>query len=295
MDYDQLLQQVLIYIDAHLQDDLSADALAMVTGFSTYHFCRVFEWRIGYPVMEYVRGRRLAFAAAELSSDKKILDIALRYGFETHSGFSKAFRRHFGCPPEIYRRHAHYTPPALPQLAQTQKYAIGGIVMEPKIVTLPATLLAGYTIRSTNTEGNNNKEIPAFWQAYLSDGRMEALHDQPFVKSHAEYGACFPCDAASGTFEYMIGVEAKEGAAIPEGFCARTMPAATYAVFTTPPTVRTQFTTAIQGTWRFIYSEWFGLSGYEFAPGCCDFELYDERCMDDNACVCDIYIPVIKK
>lgn len=294
MNYDQSLQQVLLYIDAHLQDDLNADALAAVAGFSTYHFCRVFAWRVGYSVMDYVRGRRLAFAACELSGGKKVIDIALAYGFETHSGFSKAFRRHFGSTPEAYRMHARFDPPALPSLTKMQEYSIGGIVMEPKIVSLPAIHLAGYVIKTRN-DGSNNREIPAFWSACLSDGRISALHAQSFMKSPTEYGACLPCNAETGEFEYMIGVETVEGAAVPAGFAERVLPPATYAVFATPPTEKPAFTETIQGTWQFIYSEWFPNSGYEYAPGCVDFELYDDRCMSDTGAVCDIYIPVVKK
>jgi len=295
MDYDRLLQRVLEHIDAHLQDDLSAEALAAVAGFSTYHFCRVFSWRVGYSVMDYVRGRRLAYAAAELSGGKKIIDIAMMYGFETHSGFSKAFRRRFGCPPEVYRRHAHQDLPAPPSLALMEKYRIGGIVMEPKFVTKPAVKLAGHRIRTTDTAGENNKAIPAFWQAYLHDGRMDRLHKETFLKNHAEYGACFPPDPATGEFDYVIGVEVKDGATVPEGYHVCTIPAATYAVFSTPPSDEAHLVQSIQGTWSYIFNEWFPNSGYEYAPGCADYELYDERKMAAANKAIDICIPVVKK
>ena len=295
MDYDQLIQKVLEHIDAHLQDDLSAEVLAKVAGFSVYHFYHVFAFRVGYPVMEYVRNRRLAFAAAELSSGKKVIDIALMYGFETHSGFSKAFRRRFGCSPEVYRLHTHRGAPAPPSLSKMEKYLIGGIVMEPRFVSKPAIKLAGHMIKTTDTAGENSKTIPAFWGAYLSDGRMEKLHKEPFLKAHAEYGACFPVDQDTGEFEYVIGVEVIEGAAVPAGYHVCELPAATYAVFSTPPSDDEHFTQNIQGTWVYIFNEWFPSSGYEYAPGCVDFELYDERCMSDTGKVVDIFIPVVKK
>ena len=106
MDYIEILQEMLSYIDTHIREKLSVEKLAARAGFSPYHFCRVFQWEVGYSIMEYVRNRRLAYAAAELSTGRRIVDIAVDYGFETHSGFSKAFRRYFGCPPEVYRFHA---------------------------------------------------------------------------------------------------------------------------------------------------------------------------------------------
>ena len=295
MDYDQILQRVLEHIDAHLQDDLNADALANLAGFSTYHFCRVFAWRVGYSVMDYVRSRRLAYAAAELSSGQKVIDIAMAYGFETHSGFSKAFRRYFGCSPEVYRLHAHRGAPAPPSLSKMEKYLIGGIVMEPKFVTKPAIKLAGHKIRTVDTAGENSKTIPAFWSAYMSDGRMEKLHGESFLKNHNEYGACFSMDPDTGEFDYVIGVEIADGATVPAGYHTCELPPATYAVFSTPPADEAHFSQNIQGTWGFIFNEWFPSSGYEYAPDCVDFELYDERCMSETGKVCDICIPVVKK
>ncbi len=295
LDYAAILQRVLDYVDDHLGDTLSADVLASVAGFSPYHFCRVFQWTVGHPVMEYVRQRRLAFAAAELAGGRRILDIALEYGFETHSGFSKAFRRHFGCAPETYRMHAHSARPARPSLAQTAKYVSGGIVMEPKFVSLPKIRLAGYEITTTTADGQNSKDIPAFWQAYMADGRVKTLHGAGFVTDHAEYGACFLVGPETGEMVYIIGVKAGDDADVPGGFAVRELPAATYAVFSTPPSEAANFTQNIQGVWQFIFGEWFPASGYEYMPGGVDFELYDERCMAETGRVCDVYIPVVKK
>lgn len=295
METAAILQAILEHIDAHLGENLSPERLASRAGFSMWHFCRVFRWATGYSPMEYVRGRRLAFAAHALCGAARIIDLSLEYGFETHSGFSKAFRRHFGCPPEVYRLHAACPLPKPPSLTLSNQYATGGIVMEPRFVTLPAIRIAGYKLRTTAEGGENSKKIPAFWNAYMADGRCEKLHGEGFVKSHAEYGACFPADPETGEFDYAIGVEVKEGASVPAEYGTFEIPAAIYAVFSTPPCNGQNFTAAIQGVWQFAFNEWFPKSGCEYAPGCADFELYDERCMTENAKVCDIYIPVARK
>lgn len=294
MDTLTILQSTLAYIDAHLGEELTPEKLSARAGFSVFHFCRVFRWAVGYSVMEYVRQRRLAFAAHALGTGERILDIALSCGFETHAGFSKAFRRHFGCPPEVYRLHAAMAAPALPDLVLNHQYEIGGIVMEPKFIKRPATTIAGYSIRTKSEEGENMRAIPAFWAAYMADGRCERLHKESFVKNHAEYGACFPENPETGEFIYVIGVAADAEAAKAQGYGAFTVPAATYAVFSTPPCNGENFVPSIQGLWRFIFNEWFPNSGYEYAPGCVDYELYDERCMSENGKVCDICIPVTK-
>ena len=289
---------MLRYIDNNIRENLSVEKLAARAGFSPYHFCRVFQWGTGYPIMEYVRNRRLAYAASELNSGRRIIDIAADYGFETHSGFTKAFRRYFGCTPEIYRMHASYDVPKLPILEKTKLYVSGGIVMEPKMVKKPAIRIAGFVINTRNTEGENSKDIPRFWADYTTDGRQEKLHSESFFKNHNEYGACFAEDPANGRFEYVIGLEIKDDldfAGIPEKYHTCTIPEAIYAVFSSPPADDAGFVSSIQGTWRYILSEWFPASGYEYDGNGADFELYDERCMSETAKVCDIYIPVVKK
>ncbi|MDR3173410.1 MAG: AraC family transcriptional regulator [Treponema sp.] len=285
---------MLQYIDANIKEKLNIEKLAARAGFSPYHFCRVFQWGVGYSIMEYVRNRRLFYAASEFASGRRIADIAADYGFETHSGFSKAFRRYFGCPPEKYREHASFDIPKLPILERTKKYVSGGIVMEPKMVKKSSVKLAGFTLKTMTRDRENIREIPKFWDAYMTDGRMEKLYGETFLESHAEYGVCFSEDPENGDMVYVIGVEVKEGRSVPGGYHICTVPEALYAVFTTPPADESNFAPSIQGTWDYIYSEWFPDSGYEFDSGGLDFELYDERCRDTTGKIIDIYIPVVE-
>jgi AraC family transcriptional regulator len=295
LDYIEILQEMLRYIDEHIKEKLNFEKLAARAGFSPYHFCRVFQWEVGYSLMDYVRNRRLFYAASELASERRIVDLAVDYGFETHSGFSKAFRRYFGCSPEKYRQHASFDVPKLPVLKKTKKYVSGGIVMEPKMVKKEAVKIAGFAIKTCTKDGANKKEIPQYWQDYLHDGRCEKLHGESFVKNHAEYGACFPTNMEKGEHGYVIGVEVKEDVTIPDTYHVCTVPQALYAVFTTPPAEASNFVASIQGTWDYIYSEWFPNSGYEFDEKGVDYELYDERCMKETGKIIDICIPVVKK
>ncbi|MCL1812732.1 MAG: AraC family transcriptional regulator [Treponema sp.] len=287
---------MLRYIDIHIKEKLNVEKLAARAGFSPYHFCRVFQWEVGYSLMEYVRNRRLFYAASELATGRKIVDISVDYSFETHSGFTKAFSRYFGCSPEKYREHASFDVPKLPILKKTKQYVSGGIVMEPKMIKKPAITIAGFSIKTKTKDGENFKAIPQFWQDYCTDGRQEKIHKESFLKSREEYGACFPENPGNGEFEYVIGLEVKDGHDIPKSYHVCTIPEALYAVFTTPPVDNdANFSSTIQGTWKYIFSEWFPASGYEFAPNAVDFEFYDERCMAETNKVMDIYIPVVKK
>lgn len=294
MEYAQEIQKVLEYVDNHLQEELTMEILAQQIGFSAYHFCRMFRGETGYSVMEYVRRRRLAFAAAELNTSKKIIDVAVEYGFETHSGFSKAFKRFYACSPEAYRRHAVCKKPELPSVHTVKKYLTGGVIMEPKVETKPSIRLAGFAIKTTAEGKQNIKDIPAFWTAYMTDGRMMRLHKEDFVQMHVEYGVCLAAEEGSGTFDYMIGVEVEEKDQIPPEYHVAVLPPATYAVFSSPPASAENFAGSIQGTWQYIFNEWLPHSGYEYLEGGADLERYDERCMSENGKVCDIYVPVKK-
>jgi AraC family transcriptional regulator len=174
--------------------------------------------------------------------------------------------------------------------------------MEPKIVSLSAIKLAGYIINTTSRDDENLKAIPKFWADYVSDGRMEKLHGESFIKSHTEYGACFPENPATGDFEYIIGVEVRDADArgidageVPPAYRIREVPAAVYAVFSSHPADGAGFPAAIQGMWRCIFAEWLPGAAYQIDPNGVNFELYDERCMSENDKVCDIYIPILKR
>jgi AraC family transcriptional regulator len=295
LDYIEILQEMLFYIDENIKEKLDIEKLAARGCFSPFHFSRVFHWEAGYSIMEYVRNRRLFYAASEFTSYRRIVDIALDYGFETHSGFSKAFRRYFGCSPEKYHKHASFDVPKIPVLIKTKQYVNGGIVMEPKMIKKESFKLVGFLLKTRTTKGENHKDIPKFWYDYFHNGNKEKLHSESFLKNHTEFGACFPENPENGEFNYVIGVEVKDGHDIPKEYHVCKIPEALYAVFSTPPTAIENFSNQIQGTWNYIFSEWFPNSGYEFENGKVDFEFYDERCMGEANNVCDIYIPVVKK
>jgi len=295
LDYIDILQEMLQYIDENIKEKLSVEKLAARAGFSPYHFCRVFQWEVGYSIMEYVRNRRLFFAASEFNSGRRIIDIAIDYGFETYSGFARAFRRYFSCSPDVYRIYASYNVPKLPVLEKNKQYVRGGIIMEPMIMKKDAIKIAGFALKTTTIGGQNKIEIPKFWQEYINNGRRNKLHSENFVKRPIDFGASFMTNPEDDEFVYVIGVEVKEGYEVSNEYHVCTIPEALYAVFSTPPVDEADFTKEIQGTEGYIFSEWFPNSGYEFADGKVDFELYDDRYKGEKGYGCDIHIPVIKR
>lgn len=93
------LQKAIDYIEDHLLEDLQYNEAAQCFS-SEYHFQRVFSILCGYAVCEYVRRRRLSLAATELASTHiKVVDAALKYGYESPDSFSRAFQRFHGVLP----------------------------------------------------------------------------------------------------------------------------------------------------------------------------------------------------
>ena len=105
MDYFMLIQKSVDYIENNLDKSFQINDLARSAYCSDAHFSRVFRAIVGVSAMEYVRNRRLSLASRELFLTKqKILDIALKYGYETPEAFAKAFKRFHGISPIICRK-----------------------------------------------------------------------------------------------------------------------------------------------------------------------------------------------
>ncbi|MCM3718974.1 AraC family transcriptional regulator [Fictibacillus phosphorivorans] len=291
MDYKVSIQRTLDYIEENLHERITLEELAELACFSPFHYHRVFHFVVGESVMDYVRKRRLTQAAIRLiESDEKVIDIALDLGFQYQESFNRAFKKNFGVSPRQYR-NATFIPKSLHQKAYLSRSSFtGGISMEMKLVTKPAFNLIGYELKTRNVDGENNREVPKFWQHYLQNN-LGAKIPSPLNKN--ELGLCTDYNMTTGEFVYIIGMEVEEGTPVPEGLVYRGFPKKEYAVFTTPKATEENFPSSIQSTWVEIYSKWFPSSEYE-QEGSLEFELYDERCLGKEKQI-DIYIPVIKR
>ena len=99
MDYTVSVEKSKEYIKEHLNEELTAEKIANHAGYSVFHFCRVFKKETGKSLMSYVREVRLELAAKDIENGEAALDVAIKYGFDTQSGFSRAYKRKFGERP----------------------------------------------------------------------------------------------------------------------------------------------------------------------------------------------------
>jgi AraC family transcriptional regulator len=291
-----LLQQIIDYIEDHIRDEIDPEDLAKIAGYSPYHFYRIFQKHTGYTLMDYVVKRRLQYALHELVHGKKVIQIAMDYGFDTHAGFTKAFKKCFGSPPSLYKIHG---PKSLPQkldLISIHQKNTGGIVLQPMIVNSPSFTVAGKTFDIKIGKVSYTRDAPAFWdQEGLADGSIERLlYKSLSPKKHGEYCINLSNTKLEDRFIYLFAVDLDQGTSLPDGLTPLQIPAATYAVFRTPLVEVENFASAIKGTWRYILEDWFPQSSYEVDEKSFDFEYYDEHChyWDYDRIYMEIHIPI---
>lgn len=291
MNYRENLDRCIEFMEDHIKEEITVEEVASQTGYSLYHFCRVFNLCMGVSVMDYIRRRRLSLAATELSKGRKVIDIALEYGFETSSGFTKAFRKGFGCSPTQF----------IEQRAENTRvgtiFEVGGYSRKPVIVKKPAFMVAGYGIKTNITGGNYTKDIASFWINYEGENLENKMYQILNPKKHGEVGLYVPLSEA-GNASYLLGVIVDDFSKVEDDMLTVEVPEAEYAVFTTTPVDTTndeeqrEFAKMITGTWKYIFEDWFRSSGYIYDERKLDFEFYDERCHHRKDTVMDIYIPV---
>ncbi|WP_340022309.1 helix-turn-helix domain-containing protein [Paenibacillus sp. FSL K6-1096] len=291
MNYSREIGRSIEYIEEHLRENLTAEQIAAHAGYSLYHFCRMFSQVQSMPVMEYVRSRRLSLAAVDLFHGRRITDIALEYGFETPGGFAKAFRKTYGYSPSQYAvRMNGYVRDRL-------EYDIREYIAEPVLVTRPAFNVAGYGIETDVEAGHATQDVASFWYHYEGDNLEDQMYAKLNPPRHGEVGLCIPADAG-GNAVYLLGVIVDDFNLVTSDMLTAVVPAAQYAVFTTPPVDATDtarpetFAEVVKSTWRYIFEDWFPGSGYVHDEGKLNFEFYDERCHARVDSVMEIYVPV---
>jgi len=98
-------KEILQYIETHIMDEINVTDIASVLGYSASHINKIFNTYSLFPIMDYIRRKKLYSAANELNTGRKLIDISLDYGYETPAGFYKAFKSVFGCSPTEYRNN----------------------------------------------------------------------------------------------------------------------------------------------------------------------------------------------
>ena len=97
------MKQILKYIYEHLKENISLKQISDIAGYSEFHFSRMFKKSTGSTLQAYIIKRRLIKSSEDIVNGKRIIDVALEYGWESHSGFTKSFKKEFGFSPSLLK------------------------------------------------------------------------------------------------------------------------------------------------------------------------------------------------
>lgn len=112
------MQRIIDLIEETLDADISPQELADRAGYSLWHFLHLFREATGMPLSRWRMRRRLAHALWHISGGMRVTDAALRWGFDTRSGFFRAFRREYGCSPAVFIVNHRVRRPSPPKLKE---------------------------------------------------------------------------------------------------------------------------------------------------------------------------------
>lgn len=290
MDWITGISKAIDYIEEHITEPTDYARAAKEAYSSPFNFQRVFALLCGYTLGDYVRMRRLTLAGEELlSTDAKVIDVALKYGYDSPESFSRAFTRFRGVSPSAVRKGA-----AIRSFSRicVKLILTGGSIMEYRIEKKQAAKIICRRREFTKPgDDYTNREIPEFWNECGRDGSMQKLCG--YIKDSAQFkgllGVCFSTEMTDSGFPYGIGAE-YDGESDPQDFEIVEIPAYTYAVFT----VRGKMPDAFRETYRKICTEFFPQSGYEYGNGV-EIEAYPSADVQNPDYSCEIWIAVKPK
>lgn len=283
MNYIRSLQLAIMYMEEHILEPITYNEVAKHVCMSSFNFHRTFSLVTGVNVKEYMRNRRLSLAGQELlKKDNKVIDIALKYGYESPESFTKAFSRFHGITPKMAKHYGKYLNMYDPLVITINIQ--GGKKMEYRIEERNgiSLLVKKEKFKNEIVEDVNNTEISDFWDACIRQGVLKELFK--YSSNQDTYGVCAPISKNSGYFTYGIGI-AYSGDAIPEGYEKWQLTHATWAVFICPTK------DAINSVWQKIFNEFIPNSHYEIANET-DFEFYSS---EETEYFCEIWLPITEK
>lgn len=117
MQIPEIIKSSLDYIEQNLKTDITAEELARMANYSTFHYYRLFSSVMESSVSSYILKRRLDHALSEIAAGRKAIDVVLEYGFDTYAGFYKAFTKMYGCSPKKYLSIYNHHKPKKPEVA----------------------------------------------------------------------------------------------------------------------------------------------------------------------------------
>lgn len=281
MEWITRLNNAINYIEEHLCDTIDYDEVAKLACCSTYHFQRMFAYMADTTLSEYIRRRRMSKAAVDLQSGSaKIIDIALKYGYDSPTAFNRAFKSIHGVAPSKIRTDG-VSIKAFPPISF--KITIKGAQqMEYRIENKDTFRIIGVSKPLCHEIEKNFEVVPKMWQTATVDGTIPRLASMMNGEPMGLLGVSV-CNEEN--WRYFIAVSSNHE--IDDTLQEYTVPASTWAIFSGTGSGK-----SLQELEKRIVTEWLPTSGYEYgnAP---DIEVYLNA--DPQNAKYEVWIPVVKK
>ncbi len=298
MEWLDRLNDALTYMENHLDGEISYETAARLACTSVYHFGRMFSYILGIPLSEYLRRRRMTKAALELQQGGKVLDVALRYGYESPTAFNRAFQSVHGVTPSAAQKPGTILK-AFPRIGfqisikgevgmeyrivKKESFRVVGVRDPIQITPLPDKSGVGKDFDPAEV-AESFERVPLFWQETAERGKIAQICSMIDKEPLGLLGVSDCSDEGGSNFYYIAASTDKP---VPEGMYECKIPACTWAIFPGEG-----LPSSIQDLMKHIYAEWLPASGYEWANAP-DIEVY----LDDNPehMKYEVWLPVIQK
>ena len=286
MNWTEGIQSAIDYIEDHITEELDFNDIAARAACSAFYFQRIFGALCGLTLGEYIRSRRLSLAGNDIvSTDEKVIDIAMKYGYSSPDSFTRAFTAFHGITPtEARQRKA-----GLRSFSRLRVQIIlkGGNTMEYRIIEKEAFTVLEKVERHTVAGAQNLNTIPEFWGRAEKEGVIDTLlshaSDREFV-----FGTCYGNGHTdSEEFDYGIAVKCAPDTIAPEGYRVNTIPARKWVAAECTGAMPD----AIQKLWHEMCAEFFPTSGYKPTYEM-DIEAYPDGDMTSPGYKSQIWIPI---
>ena len=284
MEWIDKMNSALDYIEENLDKEIDYEIIAMKACCSSYNFQRMFSFIADVSLGEYIRRRKLTKAALELQKEgSRVLDVALKYGYDSPVSFARAFTSLHGVTPSEGKKEGA-TLKSYPRIS-FKIYIKGVEEMNYRIEKERGFKLLGKRKNITTKNGENFIEIPKFWQQSCKDGTCDKLMGLCDDSNKAMYGVCY--NFATDEFDYMIAVNSNKD--VEEKYEVLDVPELTWVKFE----CRGKMPEAQQNVWKRIFTEWLPTSGYEHDEGP-EIEWYSNGDMNSDNYLSEIWIPIKK-
>ncbi|WP_199884060.1 AraC family transcriptional regulator [Anaerosinus massiliensis] len=290
MELKETIAECLRYIEDNLYKKINLDDIAVHCGMSKYHLHRMFKSLTGESLMEYVQSRKLSSSLSELKdTSRRIIDIAMDYGFDYEQSYIRAFRKKFGFTPLKIRSEPV-------SLVIQEKLNIddimsvnNSVIYKPSFMFKQKFYLVGVKHKILSKSGD--RIANSYGKKFFYQQSHQITNP---VDSQVYFGYTDWRDSENGCIYYMPSLQVHDLKQVPKHMEGVVIPAHNYVIFHFVGFFRPDDINGRQIGRLLVhmYSKWIFNSGYKFADTF-RFEYINNHLCKDHYCELDIYQPII--